>query len=100
MIENKQALLDEVNRKSQEIFDFVNNQKKRKLLHDVSEDYKRREGDMYDYALQMQTNSWATGLKEVKPFTQQEKYLEQRMNSLYRELSSDENIISFDKKCS
>jgi len=30
---------------------------------------------MYDYALQMQTNTWATGLKELKPFTEQEKYL-------------------------
>lgn len=37
---------------------------------------------MYDYALQMQTNTWATGFKEVKPFTEQEKYLENRMNAL------------------
>jgi len=55
---------------------------------------------MYDYALQMQTNTWATGLKELKPFTEQEKYLEQRINSLYRELSNDKTTIAFEKKCS
>lgn len=44
---------------------------------------------MYDYALQMQTSTWATGLKEVKPFALQEKYLFDRMNALERELGND-----------
>ena len=78
----------------------MNSQQKRKILHEVSQDYKKREGDMYDYALQMQTNTWATGLKELKPFTEQEKYLEQRISSLCRELSCDSKAVPFEKKCS
>ena len=50
---------------------YVTTQEKRKILHEVSHDYKRRESDIYDYALQMQTNTWATSMKELKPFKEQ-----------------------------